>query len=121
MADPIRYLGTQTDGPWAPCYGNWYAKSVNKKIEPPADHPIRKIWDFWDKTQVEPDETKRNALFKSMLDIHKANPWMIGTCGEQPSLFITKNNFRNVPSGYVQDNTLRDYMLAQPAQFFFSS
>jgi len=43
MADPGRYLGTIGDGPWAPCYGNWYSKSPYKQIEPPADHPIRKI------------------------------------------------------------------------------
>jgi peptide/nickel transport system substrate-binding protein len=118
MADPRRYTAEIDDGPWAPLYGHWYSKSTYKQLEPPADHPIRKIWDLWDKTQVEPDETKRNAIFKSLLDIHKANPWMIGTVGESPALWIVKNNFHNVPQGYIEDDTLRDYGVAEPWQFY---
>jgi peptide/nickel transport system substrate-binding protein len=118
MADPRRYTAEIDDGPWAPLYGHWYSKSTYKQLEPPADHLIRKIWDLWDKTQVEPDETKRNAIFKSLLDIHKANPWMIGTCGESPALWIVKNNFHNVPQGYIEDDTLRDYGVAEPWQFY---
>ena len=30
-----------------------------------------------------------------------------------------KNNFRNVLAGYINDDTLRDYGLINPAQFFF--
>jgi len=121
MADPGRYLGTTTDGPWAPLYGNWYSKSPNKKLEPPADHPVRKIYAAWDQTQVEPDETKRNATFKIIIDTHKEQPWMIGTCGEAPALWIAKNNFRNVPADRINDDTLRDYGLAMPCQFYFES
>ena len=57
-ADPGRWPATIDDGPWAPTYGHWYAQSPWKKEEPPADHPIRQIWDLWDATQVEPDEAK---------------------------------------------------------------
>jgi peptide/nickel transport system substrate-binding protein len=121
MADPGRYLGTTSDGTWAVLYGNWYGKSPYKQKEPPADHAIRKVWDAWDKCQVEPDETKRNALFKSIIDIHKENPWMIGTVGENPTLWITQNKFRNVPEGRIQDDTLRDYGLSEPWQFFFDA
>ena len=118
MADPTRYPGIVDDGPWAPLFGHWYGKSTYKQLEPPADHPIRKIWKAWDDTQVEPDETKRNALFKGMLDIHKANPWQIGTVGEAPALWIVKNTFHNVPQGYIEDDTLRDYGVAEPWQFY---
>lgn len=118
MADPTRYLGTVDDGPWAPLYGHWYGKSPYKQVEPPADHPIRQVWSNWDKCQVEPDETKRNALFKAMLDVHKANIWQIGTVGEAPALWIVKNNFHNVPQGYIEDDTLRDYGVAEPWQFY---
>ncbi len=43
-ADPGRWLGTIGDGPWAPAFGHWYGRYPYKKEEPPADHPIRKIW-----------------------------------------------------------------------------
>jgi len=119
MADPGRYTGITDDGPWAPLYAHWYYKAPYKQVEPPVDHPIRKIWDLWDKTQVEPDEAKRNALFKQLLDIHKEQPWNIGTCGENPTLWIVKNNFRNVPEGRINDDPLRDEGLGMPCQYYF--
>jgi len=119
MADPGRYIGITQDGPWAPLYAAWYAKSPTKQVEPPADHPIRKIWALWDQCQAEADETKRNALFKQLLDIHKEHPYMIGTVGEAAALWIVSNKVRNVPDGRIEDDTTRDEGLATPCQFFF--
>ncbi len=120
-ADPGRWLGTIDDGPWAPAYGHWYAKSPYKKIEPPQDHPIRKIWDLWDKTQVEPDEAKRNALFQQLIDVHKQAPFAVGVVGEMALPSIVKNNFRNCKGGYIDDDTLRDHGLINPQQFYIKS
>lgn len=119
-ADPGRFLGTIDDGPWAPAYGHWYAKSPYKQIEPPKDHPIRKIWSFWDQTQVEPDEAKRNALFKQLLDIHKQHPYAMGTVGEMAAPMIVRNNFHNIPDGYILDDTLRGIGLIYPDQCWIS-
>jgi peptide/nickel transport system substrate-binding protein len=116
MADPIHYLGVAEN--WATLYGHWYTNSSYKQVEPPADHPLREIWKLWEQCQVEPDETIRNAYFKSLLDIHKAHPWMIGTVGEAPALWIVKNNFHNVPEGYIEDDVLRDYGVMEPWQFY---
>ena len=121
MADPGHYLGTIADNPWAPLYGNWYVKAQYKQVEPPADHPIKKIWTLWEQCQVEPDETKRNALFKQIIDTHKANPWNIGTVGENPTIWVAKNNFRNVPAGRINDDTLRDEGLGMPWQYYFET
>jgi peptide/nickel transport system substrate-binding protein len=119
MADPGRYLGTIQDGPWAPLYGNWYEPgSPYKIVEPPEDHPIRTIWSLWEQARSEPDETKRNGIFKQLLDMHKETPWMIGTVGESPSLAIVSNNFRNFLEGFIADDTLRDSGLLNPQQFF---
>ena len=78
------------------------------------------MWDAWDKCKVEADETKRNALFKSMLDIHKESPWMIGTCGENPVVYIVKNTMKNVPVGRIDDDTLRCEGLGMPCQYYFA-
>jgi hypothetical protein len=43
----------------------------------------------------------------------------IGVVGENVSPWIVKNNFRNVLPGYINDDTLRDYGLINPCQFFF--
>ncbi len=117
-ADPGRWLGTIDDGPWAPTYGHWYAKSPYKQQEPPQDHPIRQIWSLWEKTQIEPDEAKRNATFQQIIDIHKQHPYAVGIVGEKPSIGIVKNNFHNIKPGFIQDDTLRDWGLINPQQFF---
>ena len=116
-ADPGRWLGTITDGPWAPTYGNWYAKAPFKQEEPPADHPIRKIWDLWDKVQIEPDEARRNALFQDLLGVHKAAPNVVGVVGEIVAPMIVSNSVINVLDGYISDDTLRDYGIVNPQQF----
>ncbi len=118
-ADPGRWLGTINDGPWAPTYGHWFEQQPWKKEEPPQDHIIRKIWDFWDKARTEPDEAKGHALFMEIIKIHKAAPMAVGVVGEAATPWIAKTNFRNVLPGYINDDTLRDYGLINPAQFFF--
>ena len=122
QADPGRYLGTIQDGPWAPAYGGWRADSPEaKQTEPPADHEIRQIWELWDQTRAEPDETKRNALFQQMLDIHKEHPYMIGTVGEAPQPYIVSNRLGNMLPSYINDDTLRGIGLVNPQQFYIRS
>lgn len=120
-ADPGRWLATIDDGPWAPAYGHWYSKSPYKKIEPPAEHPITKIWKLWDQVQVEPDEAKRNALFQDLIGVHKQHPFAVGVVGEMVVPSIVKTNFRNVKGGYIDDDTLRDHGLINPQQFYIKS
>ncbi len=122
MADNTRYTGEQSDGPWAPLFGQWWANTQDGgQEEPPEDHIIREIWRLWEATQVEPDEATRNALFKEMLDIHKATPFMIGTVGESPVPFIVRNNVGNIPAGHINDDTLRSPGGIPPATWFFRS
>ncbi len=117
-ADPGRWTGTIDDGPWAPTYGHFYSNSPYKNEEPPADHPIRQIWDLWDRVQVEPDEATRNALFQQLLNVHKAAPYAIGVGGEVISPMVASISFRNVMEGFIADDTLRDSGLINPQQFF---
>ena len=119
MADPGWYLGTLSEGPWAPAYGAWWADlPASKQIEPPADHIIRDIWRLWEETRAESDEMKRAALFQELLAIHKEHPYMIGTVGEAPKPVIVSNRFGNMLPGYIADDTLRDLGLINPQQFY---
>lgn len=126
LADPFRYLGTINDGPWGALYAHWCAAQRQAdpstygfpNEEPPADHPVRQMWDLWDQVQREADEATRHALFMDILAIHKEHPYMIGTVGEDPQAVVVKNNFINVPSGIISDDTLRHVGLARPKQFF---
>lgn len=117
-ADPGRWLGTIDDGPWAPAYGHWYAKAPYKSVEPPQDHPIRQIWDLWEKTQVEPDEAKRDAYFQQLIGVHKKQPFAVGVVGELTLPSIVKTSFRNLLGGFIDDDTLRDFGLLNPQQFY---
>ena len=99
-------------------YGHWYAQNTYKKIEPPADHPIRQIWKLWEQTQAEPDEAKRNATFQQLLGVHKEHPYAIGVVGEKVSPIIVATNYRNFLDGFIADDTLRDDGLLNPAQYF---
>ncbi|HEX2906558.1 MAG TPA: ABC transporter substrate-binding protein [Phototrophicaceae bacterium] len=128
MADPRRYLGTISDGPWASRYANYMASMVygdgtttTTVAEPPADHPIRRLHELWDLIQKEPDEAKRNAMMTELLSIHVEHPYMIGTVGEDPTPIIVKNNMFNVGSGFISDDSLRNEGIARPKQFFFRS
>jgi peptide/nickel transport system substrate-binding protein len=117
-ADPGRWTGVIDDGPWAPLWGHFYNDAPYKKEEPPADHPIRRIWALWDEVQVTPDEATRNAKFQQLLDIHKAAPNVVGVVGELIAPMIAKTNFRNVLEGFIADDTLRDSGLINPQGFF---
>jgi peptide/nickel transport system substrate-binding protein len=121
MADPSRYTGQQADGPWAPLYGAWWSNQPRASEEPPADHPIREIWRLWEAAQSESDEAARNELFTQMLNIHKEHPYMIGTVGESPQVFIVKNNVGNIQDGHVWDDTLRSPGGVNPVTWFFRS
>jgi len=125
MGDPRRYTGELSDSPWASRYANYMAVMVygngvtaTATVEPPPDHPIRRIHEFWQAIQVEPDEATRNAMFQELLDIHKEHPYMIGTVGEDPAPVIVKNNIGNVGSGFINDDTMRNVGIARPKQFY---
>lgn len=113
IVSPWHYIAGMYEG-----YYRGYINDARKHSEPPADHPIRKVWDTFDKCRVEPDEVKRNALFKEVLAWHKQAPQWIGLVGEKVQPMIVANDFRNVLDGYIYDNTLRDSGIQNPQQFF---
>lgn len=122
MADTTRYTAEQNDGPWAPLFGAWWANlSDGAQEEPPEGHIIREIWSLWEQTQSEPDEAARNALFQQMLDIHKEQPFMIGTVGEAPAPFIVRNNVGNIQGGHITDDTLRSPGGVAPITWYFKA
>ncbi len=119
-ADPARYIGSLEDGPWAPLYGMWFETGGAQGVEPPADHPIRDVWTAWENAQTAGTLEEANAYVQEMINIHKENVWAIGLYGEDPKIYIVSNKMHNVPDGLINDDTLREPGLAQPAQFFFA-
>jgi peptide/nickel transport system substrate-binding protein len=118
ISDPIRLLGTVSDGPWASLYGVWYNSGRTGGEEPAAGSDIMKIYDTWDQVKVTVDPDEQNKLFQEIINLHKKNLWYIGTVGELPQPVVVKNNFKNVPDGIVWDDPLRSPKNARPEQFF---
>ena len=112
------------DGTWMPRWGQWRVSEWRERgtsagIEPPAEHPIRQAWALWEQAKTAPSRAAANALIQQIVDLHKANVWVIGLVSELPVPVVVKNNLRNVPEfGMVLDE-VRGTHIAQPAQFFF--
>ena len=110
---------------WAPLEGQWYTLLGTKtnatetdmspwkrhppRMEPEDDGPIRKLWDLYDQSKVEPDETKRTQLVWEMIKIHISDgPFFMGCVANYPQVVVTKKALQNVPrrenlalNGYV--------------------
>jgi len=123
IADPGRYTGEVDDGPWAAAYYRWLSNESGNEVagamvEPPADHPVRRIYELWQEVQRTGDEAERNALFQEMLNIHAEAPFIIGTVGEDPKPVIVANNMRNVVTDTIQDDSVRDVNHTKPMTYF---
>ena len=109
LTAPIIFIGTQPDRPWSVAWGFWRTNPEDPSAEePPADHFIRTIWDLWDQTAVEPDETKRNELFFQILDIWAEEVPMVTALGEIPAPIIAKNGLKGTVEGIPIDDPTKD-------------
>lgn len=118
-ADPQNYLGD--DFLWAPAWGRWFDSNGEDGQEPPKDHPIRKIWEAWQKATSVSDPEAAHQAIQDIVTVHKENVWVIGLVGEDPAVYIVSNRMHNVPDNLVQDEGFREEGLSQPAQFFLDS
>jgi len=120
MTAPTIFIGTTLDRPWADAWGKWRLNPKDPNAqEPPADHWIRKIWSAWDQVAVEPDEQKRNDLFKQILDIWAEELPMIGILGELPAPIIVKNGLKGVKDNYPIDDPTKDEHFINPQTFYW--
>jgi peptide/nickel transport system substrate-binding protein len=116
-ADARFYTSVDTnDRGWAPLWARWYASGGTRGEEPPADHPIRKIWAAWDAAQTSATLEEAQEHIKKMVQIHKENVWVIGVFGERAAIFVVNKKMGNVPEGLP--GSVYE-VLGRPAQFFF--
>ncbi len=108
LMEPMELLGTQLDRPWACAWGIWKSNPGDPNAEePPEGHWIRDIWAIYDQAAVEPDDAKRLALYKQILDIHAEQIPMIGYLAENQGCGIRKNGLNNYE--LVGENYTRTY------------
>ncbi len=114
-ADPRRMLGENN---FAAQYYIWYETNGESGIEPPADHPIRKVWADWGKASTAKTLEEADAATNAMIEEFVKNGWVIGIVGEVATPVIVKNDFHNMPAGLVEDNITRGVGLARPQQMW---
>jgi len=122
VPEAIIFRGVQPDRPWCPGWGFWYREGANNPnaVKPPDGHWIWNIWKIWDEeVAVEPDEAKRTAAFKKILDIWATELPMIGFLGEMPSPAIVKNGFKGYPAGMPDDDTTGDEQFCQSETYYW--
>ena len=122
--------GSDRRRPWCPSYAIYMADIVYGSgttsrpfvLEPPADHPVRKMARTLASDGAE-SQTKPPVMpcSRKCSTFHIEHPYMIGTVGEDPAPVIVKNNIVNVGSGFINDDTMRNEGIARPKQMFIRS
>ena len=116
------YIGELLDRPWAGAWGRWFRDNNDPNGAPPPDgHFLWQQWELWNQALVEPDEAKRNELFKQIMDIWAAEVPVIGIVGELPGPMIISRDLRNVAEAYPIQDATRDESLVNPAQLFWEN
>lgn len=103
-ADPRIMMGNDT---YAHPYYIWYSTKGASGIEPPADHPIRKIFADWDKAASAGNRADADAALNDLIKTFVNEGYVIGVVGEVPAISIVKNDFMNFRDGLIEDDITR--------------
>ncbi|WP_316862796.1 ABC transporter substrate-binding protein [uncultured Cohaesibacter sp.] len=114
-ADPRIMMGSDF---FANEYFTWYRTGGESGIEPPADHPIRKVWADWDRASSAGSLEEADKATNEMIAEFVNNGWVIGLIGEVRTPIIVKNNFHNLQEGLVEDNITRGIGIARTQQMW---
>jgi peptide/nickel transport system substrate-binding protein len=99
-------------------YYIWYSTKGASGIEPPADHPIRTIFESWDAAAKAPNRAAADAALNQLIDTFVRQGWVIGIVGESPAIAIAKNDFKNMPDGLIEDDITRGIGLGRTQQMW---
>jgi peptide/nickel transport system substrate-binding protein len=114
-ADPRNMMGSDS---YANQYFVWYRTGGTSGIEPPADHPIRKIWAAWDRASTAGTAEEADVALNEMIADFVNDGFVIGVVGEAAATAIVKNNFHNMRDGLVQDDITRGIGLGATQQMW---
>lgn len=116
------YIGELLDRPWAGAWGRWFRDNNDPNgAQPPEGHFLWQQWELWGQALVEPDEAKRNDLFKQIMDIWAEEVPVVGIVGELPGPIIISRDLRNIAEAYPIQDATRDESLVNPAQLFWEN
>lgn len=118
---PWIFTGTCVDRPWACAWGLWKNSNGTNPNgeEPPEGHWIWDIWKNWEEMLLEPDEDKRNDLFRGILEVWAEELPQIGYLGQFPAPIIVKNGLKGYLEGYPIDDTTEDEHLLHTQTYYW--
>ena len=93
----------------------WRTTKGSDGIEPSA--AIKRFWELGTAIVIEPDEDKRIAILKEILEIHKDNLFVLGISTRLPGLYLVKNYVKNV-GAYSPGWNVGNGGHARPEQFY---
>lgn len=110
-----------SDSTWnpGPLFGTWYQTGGASGVEPPADHPVRKAMEMYDRYVTEPDVETRTQIGKDLIRLSAEEIWSIGTVGEFPDPHVASRRLRNVPQDLLSEHLMMTPSNARVEQFFF--
>jgi peptide/nickel transport system substrate-binding protein len=118
LLDPLQMVPVRHQYYWYGTYGLWNEMNGAQGEKPTGD--VARLLELWSVILSAQTTEERDAAAEEIVKLHTKNIWSIGTVGQNPSLFIVKNNLRNVPQeGVIDDDVLRTPGNLDPWQFFF--
>jgi ABC-type dipeptide/oligopeptide/nickel transport system permease component/ABC-type transport system substrate-binding protein len=121
----------KADGFYAQGFGKWYqdggldnnplALRERGCIEPPADHPLRRAMEIFERVKAENEPLRQREILNDIFEIAEENLWCISISTPPPMLAVVKKGFRNVPKNVVAANVLTTPGNIWPETFFFEN
>ena len=95
LVDPRWHIPFSDESIHAVDYARWFRTDGKRGEMPPPD--IVKCIELYREIERTPDEAEQVRLYKEILALNRKNLWVIGTVGSLPSIFVVRDDFRNVP------------------------
>ena len=103
VLDPRFHIPFSDESIQAVDYARWYrTDGLRGETPPPA---ILETIQLFRQVEKAPEQSEQIRLYQKILDLNREHLWVIGTVGMIPSIFLVREDFRNVPdsamSGWV--------------------
>jgi peptide/nickel transport system substrate-binding protein len=111
----IQWLMPIEPSRWAPLQGQFYALRSTPEVreqldvdpyartpprmEPEEGGPVARLWEIYDRAQVETDAMKRHRMIWDMVKIHvEDGPFFMGVVANYPRIVLRRKGLMNVPT-----------------------
>ncbi len=95
LIDPRNHVPFSDESIYAVDYARWFRTDGKRGEHPPDD--IARCIELYREIERTSEHGKQVELYKQILELNRKNLWVIGTVGGMPSIFLVRDDFRNVP------------------------